>query len=97
MREKLKEITGEEAAASVFGENALNNKHWGKVFGSIPITGTPESDFMRGAGYIHLGVQYLRNEKTHTTATSLDRNLALHYIALASLAYDLVTRNDKSE
>lgn len=93
VREKLKEITGEEVAASVFGENALNNKHWEKIFGSVPGIGTPESDFMRGAGYIHLGVQYLRNEKTHTTATSLDKNLALHYISLASLAYDLVTRN----
>lgn len=92
VRQKLKDITGEEAAAAVFGENALNAKHWANVFGSAPQTGTPEADFMRGAGYIHLGVQYLRNEKSHTTATSLDKNLALHYISLASLAYDLISR-----
>lgn len=94
VRDKLKEITGEEAAAAVFGENALNNKHWEKIFGSVPEKDTPEGNFMRGTGYIHLGVQYLRNEKTHTTATTLDKNLALHYISLASLAYDLITRGD---
>lgn len=94
VRQKLKDITGEEAAAAVFGENALNSRHWKIVFGSTPATGTPEADFMRGAGYIHLGVQYLRNEKSHTTATSLDKNLALHYISLASLAYDLISRID---
>jgi len=94
VRQKLKDIMGEEAAAAVFGENALNSKHWENVFGSTPQTGTPEADFMRGAGYIHLGVQYLRNEKSHTTATSLDKNLALHYISLASLAYDLISRID---
>lgn len=97
VRQKLKDITGEEAAAAVFGQNALNNKHWENVFGSTPLAGTPEADFMRGAGYIHLGVQYLRNEKSHTTATSLDKNLALHYISLASLAYDLVSRIDFTE
>lgn len=91
VRQKLKNITGEEAAAAVFGENALNNKYWEAAFGSTPLIGTPEADFMRGAGYIHLGVQYLRNEKSHTTATPLDENLALHYISLASLAYDLIS------
>jgi|GEM_PF-6142288 len=96
VRQKLKDITGEEAAAAVFGENALKNKHWENIFGDTPPTGTPEADFMRGAGYIHLGVQYLRNEKSHTTATSLDKNLALHYISLASLAYDLISRIDPS-
>jgi uncharacterized protein (TIGR02391 family) len=96
VRDKLKNITGEEAAAAVFGENALNNKYWETIFGSVPNIGTTEADFMRGAGYLHLGVQYLRNEKTHTTATSLDKNLALHYISLASLAYDLITRTDEA-
>ena len=94
VRDRLRTITSEEAASAVFGENALNNKHWQSIFGSVPTIGTPEADFMRGAGYIHLGVQYLRNEKTHTTATSLDKNLALHYISLASLAYDLITRSE---
>lgn len=51
-----------------------------------------ERDFRRGVGYLHLGVQFLRNEKAHTLATDMEPNLAVHYVALASLAYDLVTR-----
>ncbi len=39
-----------------------------------------------------MGVQHLRNEKAHTPATPLEPNLAVHYILLASLAYDLITR-----
>lgn len=42
---------------------------------------------------MHLGVQFLRNEKAHTLATDMEPNLAIHYVALASLAYDLVTRH----
>lgn len=51
-----------------------------------------ERDFRRGVGYLHLGVQFLRNEKAHALATDMEPNLAIHYVALASLAYDLVTR-----
>lgn len=39
-----------------------------------------------------MAIQFLRNEKSHTLATSIERNLALHYISLASLSYDLITR-----
>lgn len=31
-------------------------------------------------------------EKAHTPARDLDKNLAIHYIALASLSYDLINR-----
>lgn len=37
-----------------------------------------------------MAIQFLRNEKAHTPAKKLDNNLAIHYIALASLAYDLI-------
>ena len=94
VREKLKEITTEEAASAVFGENALNEKYWGDIFGEVPEKGTPEHDFMRGTGYMHMAVQYLRNEKSHTKAAEIDKNLALHYISLASLAYDLISRRN---
>ena len=39
-----------------------------------------------------MAIQFLRNEKAHTPARDLDKNLAIHYIALASLAYDLIDR-----
>ena len=96
VREKLKEITTEEAASAVFGENALNEKYWGDIFGEVPEKGTPEHDFMRGTGYMHMAVQYLRNEKSHTKAAEIDKNLALHYISLASLAYDLISRRNSA-
>lgn len=39
-----------------------------------------------------MAIQNLRNEKSHTPARELDKNLAIHYIVLASLAYDLINR-----
>ena len=41
-----------------------------------------------------MAIQNLRNEKAHTPAKEIDKNLAIHYIALASLAYDLIARNN---
>lgn len=93
VREKLRELTGEERATTIFNENALNQRHYAKFFGDDPAPTGAERDFRRGVGYLHLGVQFLRNEKAHTLATDMEPNLAIHYVALASLAYDLVTRH----
>lgn len=93
VREKLRELTGEERATVIFNENALNERHYPKFFGDDPSATQAERDFRRGVGYLHLGVQFLRNEKAHTLATDMEPNLAIHYVALASLAYDLVTRH----
>jgi len=92
VREKLRELTGEEAAHKVFNENAQNAKHYAALFGKAKPADLAESDFFRGIGYLHLGVQFLRNEKAHTPAAPVEPNLALHYISLASLAYDLITK-----
>ncbi|MFH0947371.1 MAG: TIGR02391 family protein, partial [Elusimicrobiota bacterium] len=51
-----------------------------------------EKDFFEGVKFLHMSIQFLRNEKAHTPAQDLDKNLAIHYISLASLAYDLITR-----
>lgn len=92
VRTKLRELTGEERATAIFNENALNQRHYAKFFGDDPAPTQAERDFRRGVGYLNLGVQFLRNEKAHTLATDMESNLATHYVALASLAYDLVTR-----
>lgn len=92
VREKLRELTSKERATDVFNQNAENRRHYEALFGKATPANQAEADFFRGIGYLHLGVQFLRNEKAHTLATSLEPNLALHYISLASLAYDLVTR-----
>jgi uncharacterized protein (TIGR02391 family) len=92
VREKLREITGKEKASDVFNNSAQNTAHYEALFGKATSANDAEADFFRGIGYLHLGVQHLRNEKAHTPATPLEPNLAVHYISLASLAYDLITR-----
>jgi uncharacterized protein (TIGR02391 family) len=86
VRKKLKDITGKEKATDAF-----NSTHYEKIFGHQPIDDV-ESDFFEGIKFLHMAIQFLRNEKAHTLARDLDKNLAIHYISLASLAYDLITR-----
>lgn len=92
VRDKLRELTGSERASEVFNQGAQNTRHYEALFGKAVPTDAPEADFFRGVGYLHLGVQFLRNEKAHSLAGPVEPNLAVHYLALASLAYDLITR-----
>ena len=94
VREKLREITGNEKATEVFNMNAENKKYFTQLFGKPDGSTQAEKDFFRGVGYLNLTIQFLRDEKAHTLATPLERNLAIHYVSLASLAYDLITRSE---
>ena len=87
VREKLKNITGKEKAHEAFKEN---NYHL--IFGHTTKNAV-ERDFFEGVKFLHMAIQKLRNEKAHTPAREIDKNLAIHYIVLASLAYDLIDRN----
>ncbi|MFA5778493.1 MAG: TIGR02391 family protein [Candidatus Paceibacterota bacterium] len=86
VREKLKDITGKEKATDAF-----SNSNYEKIFGHQPANDV-EKDYFEGVKFLHMAIQFLRNEKAHTPARDLDKNLAIHYISLASLAYDLITR-----
>jgi len=86
VRKKLKDITGKEKATDAFG-----NSNYEKIFGHQPADDV-EKDFFEGVKFLHMSIQFLRNEKAHTPARDLDKNLAIHYISLASLAYDLITK-----
>lgn len=86
VREKLREKTGSEKATDAF---AASNQ--AKIFGHAS-SNPAEKDFYDGVKYLNMSIQFLRNEKAHSPATPLESNLALHYISLASLAYDLITR-----
>ena len=86
VRKKLKDVSGKEKATDAFSVS-----NYEKIFGHQP-TSDAESDFFEGTKFLHMAIQFLRNEKAHTPANNLDKNLAIHYIALASLAYDLITR-----
>jgi uncharacterized protein (TIGR02391 family) len=86
VRQALRERTGSEKATDAF-----KPENQPALFGHAPI-GPAEKDFFDGVKYLNMAIQFLRNEKSHTLATSIERNLALHYISLASLSYDLITR-----
>lgn len=86
VREKLKNITGKEKAHEAFKES---NYHL--IFGHAS-KNEVERDFFDGVKFLHMAIQKLRNEKAHTPARKIDKNLAIHYIVLASLAYDLIDR-----
>ena len=91
VRQKLKSIVGKESATTIFGEQATRTDFQKILFGQEPRKGTPEYDSYKGYAYIHLAIQFLRNEQAHSLAKDIDRNLALHFITLASLAYTLIT------
>lgn len=86
VREALREKTGSERATDAF-----KPENFPALFGHEP-SAQAEKDFFDGVKYLNIAIQFLRNEKSHTLATSIERNLALHYISLASLSYDLITR-----
>lgn len=96
VREKLRKKTAQEKATEVFNENAQNQKYNEQLFGKLKPESEPEKDFFRGIGYLHLAVQFLRNEKAHMVATQIDKNLTIHYISLASLAYELISRSNEA-
>ncbi len=87
VRSKLKSITGKEKATDAFCAT-----NYEKIFGHQPMDDA-EKDFFEGVKFLHMAIQFLRNEKSHKPATELEKNLAIHYISLASLAYDLINRN----
>lgn len=87
VREKLKLITGKEKAHEGFKEG-----NYQLIFGYIPVD-EAEKDFFEGVKFLHMAIQKLRNEKAHKPAEDMDKNLAIHYIVLVSLAYDLIDNN----
>ena len=86
VREKLKSITWKEKAHEWFKEDNYELIFWYKPRSDA------EKDFFEWVKFLHLAIQNLRNEKAHTPAKDMDKNLAIHYIVLASLAYDLIDR-----
>lgn len=89
VRNKLKFLTNEEQA-----HKAFNEKNYVLIFGHAP-DNAAEKDFFEGVKFLNMAIQNFRNENAHNLAKPLDRNTAVHYLALASLAYDLITRNEK--
>lgn len=87
VRQKLKSVSGKEKATDAF-----SSANFDKIFGHQP-KDDAEKDFFEGVKFLHMAIQFLRNDKSHTPAQDMDKNLAIHYISLASLAYDLIDNN----
>lgn len=88
VRKILKSVTGKEKASEAF-----SRANYIIIFGH-EATDDAESNFFEGVKFLHMAIQNLRNEKAHTPAQEMDKNLAIHYIVLASLAYDLIDRDE---
>ena len=84
--EKLREITGEEQASRAF--NDINYK---KIFKKEAQT-QAEKDFREGIKFLCMAIQNFRNDKVHTLSREIDKNITMHYISLASLAYTLILK-----
>ncbi len=86
VRGKLKSITWKEKAHEWFKAD-----NYEIIFWHNPVDDA-ENDFFEWVKFLHMAIQNLRNEKAHTPAKDIDKNLAIHYIVLASLAYDLIDK-----
>ena len=89
VRIKLRKLTGEEQA-----HRAFTTENYMTLFGHQP-ENQIEEDFFEGIKFLNMAIQKFRNEKAHDLAKPLNKNLAIHYLALTSLAYDLITRNEE--
>lgn len=87
VREKLKELTGNERATDAFNDNNMK-----QIF-KYESKDAVEKDFLNGIKFSNMAIQNFRNVNFHTLAKDLDKNLAYHYITLASLAYELINNN----
>ena len=88
VRQKLRELTGEEQATKAF---AVTN--YEVIFGHTAKNDI-EKDFFEGVKFLNMAIQFFRNENAHSVAKPLKRNMAIHYLVLTSLAYYLITNNE---
>lgn len=83
-RNKLMKLTWKERASDAFSEWNIEKIFWKQAENWV------EKDFFEWVKFLHYSIQYFRNEKAHTPAKELDKNRAIHYIYLASLALYLI-------
>ncbi len=85
---KLKDITGYERGTDASSKKNLE-KIWGYTKEEIE-----QDNFLQGVRFLLMAIQHFRNGKAHSPPQKIEKNLALHYIALASLAYKLLLSVD---
>ena len=89
--EKLRALTGEEQANKAFSDENFN-----KIFIKEPQT-QAEKDFFKGIKFLCMAIQNFRNDNVHSLSKEIDKNIAMHYISLASLAYSLIVKHSSLE
>lgn len=85
--EKLRDITGEEQASKAF-----SNENYNKIF-KKKVENQAEKDYFEGIKFSCMAIQNFRNNIVHSLSKKMDKNIAMHYISLASLAYSLIIKN----
>ena len=86
VRKKLKEISWKERATDAF-----DKKNYSIIFWKEPESDS-EKDFFEWIKFLHMAIQFFRNEKSHEIKKDLDYNKTLHYLSLASLALTLIEK-----
>ena len=85
--EKLRDITSEEQASKAF-----NSENYNKIF-KKKAENQAEQDYFEGIKFSCMAIQNFRNNIVHSLSKKIDKNIAMHYISLASLAYSLIITN----
>jgi uncharacterized protein (TIGR02391 family) len=83
VRDRLRELTGQEKGADAFGKT--------KLFINGAIAPHVEGDFNKGVQFLTMAIDMFRNEKAHTSETGVNEpTKALQYLTLSSLAMRLL-------
>ncbi|MCY4321038.1 MAG: TIGR02391 family protein [Bdellovibrionaceae bacterium] len=85
---KLKDITGHDRPTDAFSK-----KNWEEAWG-YKEKEAKKDNFLQGMKHLLMAIQRFRNEIAHPPLKEIEKNLALHYIALVSLAYKLMLSVD---
>lgn len=90
VRERMRSVTGEEAATEVFNMNAESRKYYKELFGlkDLEDIDARDADYYRAIGYINLAVQFFRNVNAHELAGPGELRNTFQLLVLASLAIE---------
>lgn len=88
-RQRLVTVTWKEKA-----NDAFNEANYEIIFWIIP-SSESEKNFCNWVKFLHMAIQSFRNEMAHRPASKIEKNKAIHYIYLASLALYLINNDWK--
>lgn len=94
VRERLRLLTGEEKASEAFSPSGQSDKFYSELFGldeSSKDLDERVRDHCVGVAHTHLAIQNFRNVLFHTPYAPGEARQTLHYLVLASLAFESIS------